>query len=159
MSAWVKIPKRMVEEHIRWHNQEGRSLAGGRRVPMGEPGSGEEFLNWHAGFLQRYLRWRLRNGLPPLRSWTRIPRAVVTAGEIAPGWNPPDMAAYHTLDALGLAVESTVHWAMNQGAAIAYKEPVLGTSASPLSLYFWRLLGLVDGWRGRWLAAHRRRGR
>ena len=158
MGAWVRVPQRMVEEHIRWHNTEGSPPGGGRGISMGEPGSGEEFLNWHADFFQRYLRWRRRKGLPPIRPWTRMPRAVASAGKIGADWNPPNVAAYPTLDAFGLAVESTVHWAMHEGAAIAYGEPILGTSASPLSLYFWRLLGLVDSWRRRWVAEHRRRG-
>ncbi len=155
MGTWVRIPQRVVEEHIRWHNVEGDSSPGGRGIPMGEPGSGEEFLTWHAAYLERYMRWRRRNGLLPIRPWTRLPRAVVSTGEIAHAWNPPDLAAYPTLDALGLTVESTVHWAMNQGAVAVYKEPILGTSASPLSVYFWRLQGLVETWRRRWLAIHR----
>lgn len=59
----------MIDEHIAWHSRPGNPSAGGRRIdpfpPFGRRpalGSGEEFLLWHEGFVQRFLQWV--NGLP-----------------------------------------------------------------------------------------------
>jgi len=79
----------MIDEHIAWHSRPGNPSAGGRRIdpfpPFGRRpalGSGEEFLLWHEGFVQRFLQWV--NGLPAnqqplantLSPWRAIPQML-----------------------------------------------------------------------------------
>ena len=150
MEAWVQIPERVVDEHIRWHENEGQPEHGGRRSRRGEAGSGQEFLEWHADYLKRYQQWRRANGLAKITPWRRLPKRVLAGGAIPSQLNPPDLPSYPSLDALGMALESLAHAILHAGVATSYSDPALGTFASPLSISFWKLHGLIESWRRRW---------
>lgn len=147
----VRIPQAMITEHVNWYARIGNLSQGGRAIPPGQPGSGEEFLVWHQDFIRRYRRWRRENGEPLIRAWNRIPAAL---GPVRPQWNPPNVMVFATLDAFGRFLESGVHIFLHDRAATVYNEPILTTFESPRSSYFWKLHGLMDTWRKRWLRAH-----
>ncbi len=155
MATWVAIPQGMVEEHIRWHNETAPYGKAGRRVfAMGLPGSGEEFLDWHGDYFSRYAKWRRQKGLKPIPAWEDLPSRIGKAAGLREGWSPLDLTSYQSVDAVGIAIESEMHWLVHQGASSHFDDPVLRTSASPLSPHFWSFLGLILLWREEWEEHH-----
>lgn len=147
----VNIPQSMITEHVNWHTKPGKPNQGGRAIPGGQLGSGEEFLNWHKGFISRYKKWRKQNGEPAIKAWSKIPAAL---NPIPPNLNPPNVMAFNTLDSFGIFLEGGVHVTLHNRASVVYNEPILGSFESPRSLYFWKLHGLIDKWRKDWVKAH-----
>ncbi len=91
------IPQAIISEHVAWHSQPGNPTAGGRGINPWPPtgggpalGSGEEFLVWHEGFVQRFRQWV--GGLPEnqrpdaaaIESWQAIPLMLKMS---MLGWN------------------------------------------------------------------------
>lgn len=160
----------MIDEHIAWHTREGNPSAGGRRIDPNPPfgrqpalGSGEEFLVWHQGFVQRFNQWV--NSLPAtsrpssdsIIPWRSIPRMLKMSVQ---GWNRnfaneerllENMANFSSLDDLGRFLEWSLHGFLHNAASGMWNEPVLLSFESPRSSYFWQLHGLIDHWRQQWL--------
>ena len=64
MALIQNVPQAMIDEHVPWHARPGNPAAGGRRINPWPPtgggpaaGSGEEFLVWHRGFVERFHQW------------------------------------------------------------------------------------------------------
>lgn len=146
-SKAVRLPERevMITEHIRWHVCPKE--LGGRKILQGEKGSGEEFLNWHHGFIARYMAWRKKNGLRPISPWTELPPKLVGVDT----FNPTTIIRYLSLDELGLAIEGSIHGTMHDQFKTKYEDDALNTLSSPRSFYFWKLHGLIDVWRQAWI--------
>lgn len=164
------IPQEMIDEHVAWHARPGNPSAGGRAIdpfpPFGRRpalGSGEEFLVWHQGYLQRFREWV--NGIPPsqqppndaISPWRTIPRMLKMS---MLGWNAnlageeellSDMSNFESIDALGRFLEWSLHGFLHNAASGMWNEPVLLSFESPRSTYFWQLHGLIDHWRQQWV--------
>lgn len=167
------IPQEMIVEHVNWHTLPGNPGAGGRAVnpwPPGAtapaPGSGEEFLVWHHGYVTRFHEWV--DGLPnaqrpaaaAIEPWNSIPIGL-KMGML--GWNSQlasdeaqlqDMSNFSTLDDLGRFLEWGLHGWLHNASSGMWNEPVLRSFESPRSTYFWQLHGLIDHWRQQWVDAH-----
>lgn len=165
MSNIDNIPRAMIDEHIAWHSRPGNPNAGGRRIdpfpPFGRRpalGSGEEFLNWHQGFVQRFHQWVSglpANQQPPaneITSWRAIPQMLKMS---MLGWNVnlaneeqqlSNMSNFDTLDDLGRFLEWSLHGFLHNAARGMWNEPILLSYESPRSTYFWQLHGLIDIW-------------
>lgn len=170
MSNISNIPQAMIDEHIAWHSRPGNPAAGGRRIdpfpPFGRRpalGSGEEFLVWHRGFVQRFHQWV--NGLPvnqqppanAISPWRAIPQMLKMS---MLGWNNnfadeeqllSDMSNFDSLDDLGRFLEWSLHGFLHNAATRMWNEPILLSFESPRSTYFWQLHGLIDHWRQQWI--------
>lgn len=152
----VKIPEKFVMEHEWWH-EKGRKHP--HRTDYGASEcSGEEFLNWHAGFIRRYQQWRKDNNIRPLPApWKSIPTDVARAMQSIGGQerfllSPPSQ--YDRLGLMGVHYEHIVHDYIHPAAAQVYKDDGIGELQSPRSLYFWMIHGLVEDWRKQWVKAH-----
>ncbi len=170
MPTIQNIPQEMIDEHSAWHGRPGNPSAGGRRIhpqpPFGRRpalGSGEEFLVWHQGFLQRFHQWvgslptAQRPDANAIRPWLTIPQMLKMS---TLGWNSAlanseqllsNMSNFESLDELGRALEWGMHGYLHNAAGDLWNEPVLLGFESPRSSYFWQLHGLVDHWRQQWL--------
>lgn len=170
MSNIENIPEEMITEHINWHTRPGNTAVGGRAInpwPSGSTdataGSGEEFLVWHKGYLERFNNWvaSLPGGEKPdagsIEPWTSIPIGL-KMGMV--GWNSnraedetrlQNMSNFSTLDELGSFLEWGLHGWLHGASAQMWSEPVLTSFSSPRSTYFWQLHGLIDGWRQQWV--------
>lgn len=167
------IPDKMITEHINWHTKPGNPSSGGRKInpwPTGRispaPGSGEEFLVWHKGFIERFRAWvdsLPDNEKPPadqIESWTEIPIGF-KMGMV--GWNEnraaqearvKDMDSFGTLDELGRFLEWGLHGWLHGASASMFNEPLMGSYRSLKVTYFWQLHGLIDHWRQQWQDSH-----
>ena len=165
------ILQSMVTEHENWHMQPGNPSLGGRTInpwpPSGvgpAPGSGAEFLNWHAGYIERFMNWvnsLLADQRPERASiepWAAIPLGF-KMGMVR--WNQElanqeqrlqDMSNFGTLDELGRFLEWGLHGFLHGAAAAMFNEPIIMSYKSPRSTYFWQLHGLIDNWRQQWVA-------
>ena len=154
------IPDEMIQEHVNWHTLSGNPGAGGRAInpwpqfgPRPALGSGEEFLVWHDGFLERFHQWV--DGLPAgdrpvpqsIEPWTSIPSGL-KMGMV--GWNAQlaqdearlnNMDNFASLDELGRFLEWSLHNFLHVGSRNMWDEPVILTFESPRSTYFWQLHG------------------
>lgn len=166
MATINNIPTAILDEHVAWHSRPGNPDAGGRRInpfPLigRRPalGSGEEFLVWHKGFVQRFHQWV--NSLPTnqqpsandIAPWHAIPQMLKMS---MLGWNVDladeeqtlnDMSNFDSLDDLGIFLEWSLHGFLHNAASNMWDEPILLTYESPRSTYFWQLHGLIDYWR------------
>ncbi|MCJ8323799.1 MAG: hypothetical protein HRU29_12830 [Rhizobiales bacterium] len=164
------IPNKMITEHQNWHNFPGKPNRGGRIIdpwsnnrPEPAPGSGEEFLIWHEGFIERFNNWVVKqpaNEQPKassIKPWVEVPIGF-KMGMV--GWNSStaadalrlaDMKNFSSLDELGRFLESGIHGWLHFAAASMFSEPVLMSFAGPRSTYFWQLHGLIDYWRQQWV--------
>lgn len=170
MPLITNIPDAMITEHVNWHTRPGSPALGGRAIDPWPPtgggpaqGSGEEFLVWHQGYVQRFYDWL--NGLPAnqrpdastIQPWTTIPVGL-KMGMVR--WNATraqqelqlsDMSNFPTLDALGRFLEWGLHGWLHQASSQMWSEPVLLSFESPRITYFWQLHGLIDHWRQTWV--------
>jgi len=173
MSIINNIPQAMITEHVAWHMRPGNPSAGGREIdpfppvgPRPAPGSGEEFLVWHQGYVERFRTWV--QTLPAAErdqfetdtaSWTAVPQMLKMS---MLGWNTTladeerqlsDMSNFETLDELGQFLEWSLHGFLHNAASDMNMEPVLLGFESPRSTFFWQLHGLIDHWRQAWIDA------
>ena len=163
------IPNEMITEHVNWHTRPGNPSAGGRSInpfpPMGRRpalGSGEEFLVWHQGFLERFNQWV--NSLPTnsrpdeaiIEPWRAIPQMIKMS---MLGWNSTladeeqllsDMSNFESLDELGRFLEFSLHGYLHNASSSMWNEPILLSFESPRSSYFWQLHSLIELWRQQW---------
>ena len=170
MSIIQNISQALIDEHIPWHALPGNPVAGGRAINPWPPtgggpaaGSGEEFLVFHQGFVQRFRDWvetlpaNDRPAQASIESWKVIP-PMLRMGML--GWNAAlaqdelrlaDMSNFSTLDELGRFLEWDIHGFLHNSAAGMWNEPVLLSYESPRSTYFWQLHGLIEMWREQWV--------
>ncbi|VAW74418.1 hypothetical protein MNBD_GAMMA12-163 [hydrothermal vent metagenome] len=171
MSIIEELPEAMLTEHIAWHSQPGNPVSGGRTVnpfpPIGATpaeGSGEEFLVWHEGFIQRFHDWvttlplaRQAELQPQLEPWTAIPIMLKMSSL---GWNVgyadeerqlTNMRNFQSSDDLGVFLEWSLHGFLHSAASAMNSEPVLLSFRSPASTFFWQLHGLIDHYRQTWI--------
>lgn len=164
------IPQSMIDEHVAWHSLPGNPSGGGRGIdpfpPIGRRpalGSGEEFLVWHQGFIERFFQWV--NGLPTsqqppadtISPWRAIPQMLKMS---MLGWDADladeeqllsDMSNFDSLDDLGRFLEWSLHGFLHNAASGMWNEPILLSFESPRSTYFWQLHSLIDHWRQQWV--------
>lgn len=174
MSTIANIPEEMITEHVNWHTKPGDPGGGGRAIepwpatgPRPAAGSGEEFLVWHKGFIERFHAWvdQLPDNDKPdanaITPWTEIP-AGLKMGMV--GWNQShaddealvaDMSNFASLDGLGRMLEWGLHGFFHMASARMWNEPFLLGWESPRSAFFWQLHGLIDHWRQQWVDAQR----
>lgn len=146
----VAVSQKLIDDHVNWHTKKHEQ--GGRKIPQGQIGSGEEFLNWHKGFISRYRRWCKQNSKPVIEPWSKIPSELKP---VPSNINRLNLQAFDTLDDFGIFLESGVHILLHDRAAGVYNEPILRSFESPRSSYFWKLHGLIDQWRKNWINTHR----
>lgn len=164
------IPQPMIDEHVAWHSRPGNSSVGGRRInpfpPFGRRpalGSGEEFLVWHSGYIDRFRQWvdglpaNLRPSVNAISPWLAIPQMLKMS---MLGWNVrladeeqllSDMSNFVSLDELGRFLEWSLHGFLHNAASGMWNESTLLSFESPRSTYFWQLHGLIDHWRQQWV--------
>jgi len=168
VSTIQNIPEKMIKEHVAWHTKPGNPGAGGRTInpwPGGNPapslGSGEEFLVWHRGYIQRFRDWMaaLPEDQKPLgtEAWEQIPIGL-KMGML--GWSAQraqeerrlnDPMSFSSLDEVGLYLEWSLHGWLHSATSNMWNEPILMSFESPRSTYFWQLHGLIDHWRNSWV--------
>ena len=164
MAEINNFPEEMLTEHEHWHMRPGNPSGGGRAInpwpPTGRSpalGSGEEFLNWHNGFIDRFRNWvadlpeaQRPTGTEP---WMEIPGMLKMR---MVGWNSnlaaedrqlQDMTNFETLDELGRFLEWSLHGHLHSSASQVWGDTILMSFRSPKSTYFWQLHGLIDQWR------------
>jgi len=154
MSLIPDYPSDLREEHSDWHMI--------RSIPMGEPGSGLEFLIFHYNFIREFHQWYDDQPFADqaaVAPWTEIP-SEFKMREL--GWNARLAAAedrivnhpetFANLDELGSFIETRIHPWLHTTAAEFYDEPVLARiSSANLSDHFYQIHGLVDAWASSWL--------
>ena len=141
----VEVPKNMMNNYISWHSK--RPEEGGRVIPHGHLGSGEEFLNWNRQFIAKYKRWCKQRDKPFVSPWYKIPPELLQGTDVINIIKPK---SFGTLDDLGIFLEKWSH-ILHERAAKIYNEPILKTLESPGSSYFWQTYGMINNWRKRWL--------
>jgi len=148
-------PSDLSEEHMDWHM--------GRSIPMGEPGSGVDFLQFHYDFMESFHQWYDDQPFANQRAvapWTEIP-SEFKMPEL--GWNASWAAAedrivnhpesFANADQLGIFIETGLHGWLHRAAAEFYDEPILSTiETSNQDTHFYQIHGLVDSWGDIWLS-------
>jgi hypothetical protein len=162
MAIISNFPHNFNDEHHAWHQPGAHSAHPTRKIPQGQPGSGEEFLSWHRYYIGKVHLWYdlSRNGnVAEVYPWLEVPGGLKTA---ALGWdrtlaraenriaNQP--GSFGSTDAIGRFIEtdSGIHGWLHVAASQHYNEPILGSFHSPQSTYFYNLHGLVDRWWWLW---------
>jgi len=154
MSRIPNYPSDLREEHSDWHMS--------RSIPMGERGSGLDFLVFHHDFIQDFHQWYDNQPFAnqaAVAPWTEIPSEFKTREF---GWNARLAAAedrivsrpesFASLDQLGIFIETRIHPWLHRAAAEFYDEPVLTRiSSANLSDHFYQIHGLIDSWGSSWL--------
>jgi hypothetical protein len=154
MSLIPNYPKALNDEHSSWHMN--------RPIPMGEHGSGFDFLTFHHHFLEDFHKWYDKQPFADqaaVTPWVEIPSQLKVQ---AFGWNA-DLAAsqdrivhhpetFTNADELGIFIENGMHNWLHTRSADLYKEPVLSTAHDAnLSTHFYQIHGLIDSWLTSWL--------
>lgn len=163
----------LMDKHHAWHTGGGAHGQPSRIFPMGTPGSGREFFQFHKDLINEFFTWNsvhMAASAADLAAWTAIP-AELKLPET--GWPNPgfgsDLAVAEARilsnsppfpddDALGIHVETTIHnWIHGAVAASSIlalpsaERTIIGGFHSPQSTYFYKIHGLVQYWWDRWL--------
>lgn len=161
------FPEDVITEHVNWHTAAPGN--GGRIISTLSPGSGEEFLVWHKGFIERFRVWvdSLATNRKPdaaaIAPWTEIPATLKMSmffwntARAAQEQQLQDMDNFSSLDDLGKFLEDGLHGWLHFAAANHFSEPTLMQFESPRSTYFWQLHGLIDHWRAQFVENGNRR--
>lgn len=157
------------ERHHAWHTAGGAHGHPGRRIPMGQPGSGIEFFQFHRDLIYEFFAWNERNGFV-------IPVNQVTPWQTAPVFMQNDASwgtyqgaynrivnnspAFSSEDQLGIFVETGIHngflhgatsrWLRSQGQTA--EADIINSFHSPESSFFYQIHGMVDWWWHRYQA-------
>jgi hypothetical protein len=154
MPSIPNYPEALVNEHAGWHMN--------RPIPMGEEGSGFDFLTFHYHFVEHFHEWYDKQpsaDQAAVTPWVEIPPELKSQ---AVGWNADlaaseDRIAHHpetfaNLDELGKFIDSGIHIWFHTHSAPVYKEPVLASPhVAELSTYFYQFHGLINSWMTSWL--------
>jgi hypothetical protein len=163
----------MMDKHHAWHTGAGAHGHPPRTFPIGTPGSGLEFFQFHRDLNNEFFAWNAVNGAATaaeIAAWTAIPAELKLpeTGWPNPGFgsNLADAEArinsntppFADEDALGIHVETTIHnWIHGAVAASsllalpAAEKTIIAGFHSPQSTYFYKIHGLVQYWWDRWL--------
>ena len=162
----------MKDRHHAWHSGGAHGFPG-RQFPMGTPGSGHEFFQFHKDLINEFFAWNdIHHAATAadIAGWSAVPveLKVPETGWPNPGFNgnladaearinsnsPP----FASDDELGIHVETTIHnWIHGAVAASsllnlpAAEKNVIGGFHSVQSTYFYKIHGLVQYWWDRWL--------
>lgn len=143
----------VLATHSNWHML-------GRTFPLGVPGSGDEFLQFHRSLLNPFRTWLANNGHSSLTSWiaslTQIPnnpglRATYTNDrQVLTGTRSQLQATFATRDALGVFIEGRIHGIVHSAFASVsnggngidprFADPM----RAPESIRFWRWHAWID---------------
>jgi hypothetical protein len=161
------------DKHHAWHTPGGAHGYPSRTFPMGTPGSGHEFFQFHKDVINDFFAWNNLHGAAAaadIAAWLAIPveLKLPETGWPNPGFNgnladaearinsnsPP----FADDDALGIHVETTIHnWIHGAVAASsllalpAAEKTIISGFHSVQSTYFYKIHGLVQFWWDRWL--------
>jgi hypothetical protein len=163
----------MKDKHHAWHTAGGMHGFPPRQFPMGTPGSGHEFFQFHKDLINEFFAWNNVHHAATaadIAAWSAVPveLKVPETGWPNPGFNgnladaearinsnsPP----FASDDELGIHVETTIHnWIHGAVAASsilnlpAAEKTIIGGFHSVQSTYFYKIHGLVQFWWDRWL--------
>src|SRR5262245_22791073 len=142
------------DEHHSWHTGEHPNFPS-RSIPMGQPGSGIEFLVFHRNFLAKVLAWYYQQGLDPnlVAPGTSVPNEL----KQTQFWNAQEAAdeqrivtlnpPFASEDAFGIFIETGIHNRfLHRATAARFNEPVVREFHSPQSTFFYKIHGLVGHW-------------
>jgi hypothetical protein len=163
----------MMDKHHAWHTGSGAHGQPPRQFPIGTPGSGLEFFQFHRDLINEFFAWNNVNGgatAADIAAWNAVPAElkVPETGWPDPGFggNLADAEARITSnsppfaddDALGIFVETTIHnWihgAVAGSSLLALppaEQTIIAGFHSPQSTFFYKIHGLVQYWWDRWL--------
>ncbi len=162
----------MKDKHHAWHSAGGMHGFPPRQFPMGTPGSGHEFFQFHKDLINEFFAWNNVHHAATaadIAAWSAVPveLKVPETGWPNPGFNgnladaearinsnsPP----FGSDDELGIHVETTIHnWIHGAVAASsilnlpAAEKTIIGGFHSVQSTYFYKIHGLVQFWWDRW---------
>jgi hypothetical protein len=160
-------PTPLINEHVNWHRQPcGRN--GGRSCTN----QGADFLDFHEDYLARLRAAGWRAGLTDDQTsgWQTVPSIIRST----PAWSDASSRALRRLNSasldtfcgiapdynsFGSYIERNLHGAIHVGAAQAMQCPPRSTGGdciirnfmSPASTLFFRIHGLINIWRSRYL--------
>ncbi len=151
----------LMNRHMGWHGDADANAMGfpRRSIPEGQPGSGTEFLTFHASILNDFFTWNNSKGQPIspvlIAPWITLPpeiksreNATWQAADLRVSSNSP---AFGTADAMGIFIEGGIHdQFLHSAAAAAYSEPILTTFSSLESTHFYQLHGWINHWWQHW---------
>jgi hypothetical protein len=151
----------LMNKHMGWHGDSSANAMGfpRRSIPEGQPGSGNEFLTFHASILNDFTAWNNSHGQPisPLliAPWLTLPPEIKSQENAT--WQAADLRVtsnsptFGTADAMGIFIEGGIHdQFLHSAAAAAYGESILTTFSSLESTYFYQLHGWINHWWQHW---------
>jgi hypothetical protein len=163
----------LSDKHHAWHTAGGAHGFPSRQFPMGSPGSGHEFLQFHKDVINQFFAWNnIHHGasLPDIFAWGAIPieLKLPETGWPNPGFNGnladaearinSNVPPFASDDALGIHIETTIHnWIHGAVAASsilnlsAAEKDIIAHFHSVQSTFFYKIHGLVQYWWDRWL--------
>jgi hypothetical protein len=148
------FPDALMTEHMNWHLLTP-GTPGARKFPFGSPGSGQDFLQFHRGFVPRALAWYYAQPSPDydaVAPWYAVPSELKTT---ANGWSGSLAVLEQRIlnndftsdDDFGIELEGSIHGWLHGASAQQYGDPNVGNvTTSPLSSYFYKIHGLIDYW-------------
>ena len=159
------VLKNILKRYEEWHTPRS---AGSRKIPMGQPGSGREFLQFHRSLLDEFFAWNAVHHAveaKDLAAWTAVPAElkVPETGWPTP-WSGLDLAVaeirirtnlppFANDDELGIFVEITIlNWIHGAVAAAPafnldpVEQEIISGLQSPQSTWFYKIHGLADLW-------------
>jgi hypothetical protein len=150
----------LITEHINWHT-EPCDTNGGRHCVK----RGEDFLRFHTDYLNRLREAYDAQGLTAsISPWYTLPPEMK---DPANGWttslqnaenaiktliDPTTGARFASFDRFGIFLEGQYHNALHGIARRAYGETIVGGFMSPASTYFFKIHGLIETHKRRFLA-------
>lgn len=151
------FPQVFMDRHMNWHNG---TPPDGRTIPKGQPGSGAQFLDFHHQFIVDVKNWYATQpgaDMSKMTAWTDFPADLANA-------HSPELENYRAYastasnftseDTLGIYVEHE-HDYVHGYIATLYNTPMFGQLDSCMYFMFYQWHGMVDAWRGNWLAHHK----
>ncbi len=151
------FPQTLMDRHMNWHSMPPNM--GGRTVPQGQPGSGAEFLDFHHQYIADLKTWyagRAGAVMSKLDPWLHFPADLVAAHPALTDFENKSSSGtmFSTEDSLGIFVEAT-HNSVHGWIATLHAQPEFGQLDSCKYFMFYQWHGMVDAWRGHWLASHK----
>ena len=156
LEAIPNFPQSFMDKHMAWHAQGG---VGGRIIVKGQPGSGAEFLDFHHQYIVDVKAWyagQLGSMMSKLDPWLHFPADLVAAHPALTNFENTAASGttFSSEDTLGIYIEST-HDSVHGWIAALYAQPEFGSLDSCMYFMFYQWHGMVDLWRGHWLASHK----
>lgn len=162
----------IMNKHHAWHTPGGAHGNPGRQFPMGTPGSGLEFLQFHQDVINQFFAWNNVHhaaSAADIAPWSAIPAELklpetgwpnpgfggdLSVAEARINSNSPPFAS---ADELGIHIETTIHnWIHGAVAASsilnlpAAEKTIIAGFHSVQSTFFYKIHGLVQYWWNHW---------